>query len=427
MDTIFALASAQGKAGVAVVRISGPLAFRAGTALAGDLPEPRKTALRTLRDREGGFLDQALVLAFAEKASFTGEDTVELHLHGSLAVTRAVLTELSCQEGLRLADAGEFTRRALENGRIDLAQVEGLSDLIESETEAQRKQALRVFSGELGKKVDGWRSMLIEAASLLEATIDFADEEVPVDVTPDVLNLLTQTETEIRSELAGMRASERIREGFEVAIVGPPNAGKSTLLNYLSGRDAAITSEVAGTTRDIIEVRMDVEGLPVTLLDMAGLRETSDVVEKVGVARAEARAVAADLRVHLVPKGSRSLLPVLEMDILAEAKQDTPDSAFGVSGHTGQGVSELMRLVKSRLEGMVSGAGLVTRERHRLALEKGLRGLTLAKQLVRSGPGSYDLASEEIRVSNRFLESMVGRVDVEDLLDHIFSRFCVGK
>ena len=256
-DTIFALATAPGKAGVAVVRLSGTRVSEAADLLCGGLPSPRLASLRVLKDGEGRRLDEALVLYFPEKASFTGEAVLELQLHGSVAVVNQVLRVLSNIEGLRLAEPGEFTRRALENGCMDLAQVEGLADLIEAETEAQRQQALRVLSGDLGKIAEVWRNDLIRAAALIEATIDFADEEVPVDVTPEVNALLSETRKTLEREIAGVSVAERIRTGFEVAILGAPNVGKSTLLNALAGREAAITSEIAGTTRDVIEVRMD--------------------------------------------------------------------------------------------------------------------------------------------------------------------------
>ena len=286
MDTIFALSSAQGKAGVAVLRVSGPRAFDVCLALCGSLPELRCASVRTLRDANGERLDQALVLRFAAGSSFTGEDSVEFQTHGSVAVTSAVMAELSRFNDLRIAEPGEFTRRALDNGSLDAAQVEGLADLIDAETEAQRKQALRVLSGDLGNKAEKWRRDLIRSVALLEATIDFADEEVPVDVSAEVSTLVNGVRQQLQTEVAGIAVAERIRSGFEVAIVGAPNVGKSTLLNALAGRDAAITSELAGTTRDVIEVRMDLKGLPVTVLDTAGLRETDDQIEAMGVVRA---------------------------------------------------------------------------------------------------------------------------------------------
>ena len=307
MDTIFALASARGKAGVAVLRLSGPASWDAVLRLTPSLPAPRTAGLRRLV-ADGEYLDEALVLTFTEGASFTGEQAAELHLHGATATVAAVLRVLGDMPGLRQAGPGEFTRRALENGNLDLAQVEGLADLIEAETEAQRKQALRVLSGEIGARAQGWRKGLIRAAALLEATIDFADEDVPVDVTPEVRTLIADVMTTLRAELAGYGASERIRDGYEVAIVGRPNAGKSTLLNALAGREAAITSEFAGTTRDIIEVRMDLGGLPVTVLDTAGLREAEDAVEAIGVSRALDRAEKADLRVFLLDGADLPLL-----------------------------------------------------------------------------------------------------------------------
>ncbi len=276
MDTIFAQASAPGRAGVAVIRISGPRAFAIAEKITGKRPKGRESALRNLRGAEGEVIDQALMLSFPGPNSFTGEDVVELQVHGSIAVVRAMLSLLATLPETRMAEAGEFTRRALENEKLDLVQVEGLADLIEAETEAQRKQALRVLSGHLGARIEDWRKDLIRAAALLEATIDFADEEVPVDVTPEVDALLTKVGEELQAEARGTYVAERVRNGFEVAIIGAPNAGKSTLLNALAGRDAAITSEIAGTTRDVIEVRMDLGGLPVTLLDTAGLRDSDE-------------------------------------------------------------------------------------------------------------------------------------------------------
>jgi len=431
MDTIFALASARGKAGVAVIRVSGPAAIDAGKIVAGDIGAPFRTSLRWLRDKDGNLLDQGLVLFFPHGQSFTGEDVVEFHVHGSMAVINAILKRLSQIKGLRPAEPGEFTRRALENGRLDLAQVEGLADLVEAETEAQRRQALRIFEGRLGQLVDGWRNNLIRAAALIEATIDFADEEVPVDVSPEVTDAISETLKSLRAEAEGSRVSERIREGFEVAIIGKPNIGKSTLLNRLAGREAAITSEIAGTTRDIVEVRMDLGGLPVTLLDTAGIRETQDHVEKLGVARAIERADRADLRVLLLDGQGASAIgrQVGEDDIVVQAKADISreNNGLAISGKTGQGVDELVAEIAARLERKSLGAATATRLRHRIAMETAISCLERALDHVNSGSGLAELAAEELRSATRELDSLIGKVGVENLLDEIFASFCIGK
>ena len=426
MDTIFALASARGKAGVAVVRLSGPEAFSAARDLAGSLPDSR--GLRTLTRPDGVVLDQALVLVFQPGHSFTGEAVVEFHVHGSAAVVEALLRVLGDMEGLRMAEPGEFTRRALENGRLDLAQVEGLADLIDAETEAQRVQALRVLSGALGEKAERWRADLIRAAALLEATIDFVDEEVPVDVGPEVIALIDRVSAGLARDRDGVRVAERIRDGFEVAIVGPPNAGKSTLLNALAGREAAITSELAGTTRDVIEVRMDLAGLPVTVLDTAGLRETADVVEGLGIGRALARARAADLRVFLLLDGDRGTgLEPEGDDIVVAGKADLGHDGFAVSGRTGEGIDVLVGRIGDILSRRAAHAGTAIRERHRLAMVRALEALANARIAVEHGHAQAELAAEELHVAIRALDSVVGRIDVENLLDEIFSSFCIGK
>ncbi len=429
MDTIFALASARGKAGVSVIRISGPRAHDAMVRLAGDLPEARKASLRTLHESGGAVLDEALILRFDAGHSFTGEDSGELQVHGSAAVVNAVIRELSQLDGLRLAEPGEFTRRALENDRLDLARVEGLADLIDAETEAQRKQALRVFSGALGEKAEAWRRDLIRAAALIEATIDFADEDVPVDVRPEVESLLEGVIGELSRELEGVGAAERVRDGFEVALVGAPNTGKSTLLNYLAGREAAITSEVAGTTRDVIEVRMDIQGIPVTILDTAGLRETGDTVESIGVERTLQRAGQADLRVFLIDQeGEQPPMQVAKDDLVLLGKADLRGaSADGVSGVTGQGVRPMLAQIAAQLEGRVARVGVAIKERHRMAITRALGGLTATRPLLVDLPDSADLAAEELRGAIAALDSLVGRVDVEHILDEIFASFCIGK
>jgi tRNA modification GTPase len=427
MDTIYALATARGRSGLAVVRISGPAAFAAGLALCGMLPSPRVAGLRRLT-WGGELLDEALVVTFAEGASFTGEAVVELHCHGGPAVVGAVLRSLSEQPGLRLAEPGEFTRRALENGVLDLAQVEGLADLIDAETEAQRRQAVRVLSGSVGQKVDGWRRDLIRAGALLEATIDFADEDVPVDVSPEVLALINGLMADLGREAAGVAAAERIRDGFEVAIIGAPNAGKSTLLNQLAGREAAITSEIAGTTRDVIEVRMEIAGLSVTFLDTAGLRDTEDRLERAGIERALARAEAADLRLFLTDGSPLPLDPVGD-DLVVFGKADTKSGWSGpaVSGKTGQGVPELMARIGEILEDRVGSAGALVRERHRVAVTTAIAALAESRAEVVRPDSRVELAAEHLRRAVRALDALVGRVDVDDLLGEIFASFCIGK
>lgn len=430
MDTIFAPATARGRSGLAVIRVSGPDARSAGLAICTTLPEPRVAGLRRL-SWGGDVLDEALVLVFEKGASFTGEDVIEFQVHGGPAVVAAVMAALSAQPGLRLAEAGEFTRRALENGVLDLAQVEGLADLIDAETEAQRRQAVRVLAGDIGERVEVWRRSLLRAAALLEATIDFADEDVPVDVTPEVLALIDGLLGELRKQAAGVEAAERIRDGFEVAIVGRPNVGKSTLLNRMAGREAAITSEIAGTTRDVIEVRMDIGGLAVTFLDTAGLRDTDDVLEQAGIDRALARAEVADLRVFLVETDEEDLfLTPRPDDLIVKGKSDREHQAtsgLAVSGLTGAGVSEVLARVGGILQGRVGSAGTLVRARHRVAVTAAIDALEeVGREVVGQG-ARVEIAADGLRRAIRALDALVGRVDVEDLLGEIFASFCIGK
>lgn len=427
MDVIFALASARGKAGVSVLRLSGEGSHAAVARLCA-LPSLRRAALRRLV-WQGEVLDDALVLIFAKGASFTGEESAEFHLHGSSAVVAAVLRVLGGMEGLRLAEAGEFTRRALENGCLDLTQVEGLADLIDAETEAQRRQAFRVLSGAVGERVEVWRRDLVRAAALIEATIDFADEEVPIDVRPEVGEIIARLLENLERELRGSAVSERIRDGFEVAIVGAPNAGKSTLLNALAGREAAITSDIAGTTRDVIEVRMDLGGLPVTVLDTAGLRDSEDRIERIGVERALLRAAAADLRVFLLQEpGEALMLEPMPQDIVMLGKADERQNAEGaVSGRTGYGIEALIDGIRQRLSERAASAGLLIRERQRVALEKAVVALKTGESRLQQAIVLPELVAVELRSAMRALEALLGRVDVESLLDEIFSSFCIGK
>ena len=427
MDTIFALATAPGKAGVAVIRISGPQAFAVGQALAGSVPQAGMARVRRLLDGQGAHLDDALVLTFQAPHSFTGEDVVELQTHGSPATVKAVLAAISATRLARMAEPGEFTRRALENDRMDLAQVEGLADLIDAETEAQRVQALRVLSGSLGQLVEGWRENLLRAAALLEVTIDFADEEVPVDVTPEVVALLIPVMVDLRREIAGVDVAERIRDGFEVAILGAPNAGKSTLLNVLAGREAAITSDIAGTTRDVIEVRMDLRGLPVTVLDTAGLRDAGDEIERIGIDRARARAEAADLRVFLKSSPDEHPNITLEPDDIVLLGKADLHGAEGISGTTGQGVSALIDRITDILSNRAARQATATHARHAEAMKSALGALEAGLIEVKAGPDRTELAAENLRTAIRRLDSLIGRIDVEMVLGEIFSRFCLGK
>ena len=428
MDTIFALASAQGKAGVSVIRLSGPQALPTASKISGGALPTAGRALRVLSDQSGERIDEALVLTFAGPNSFTGEDTVEFQVHGSTSVVSAMLALLAEFDGVRLADPGEFTRRALENGKLDLSQVEALADLIDAETEAQRIQAQTVLAGGLGALAERWRVDLIRAASLIEVTIDFADEEVPVDVTDEVTALLAGVVSDLQPQITGVQIAERIRSGFEVAIVGAPNVGKSTLLNALAGREAAITSEYAGTTRDVIEVRMDLAGLPVTLLDTAGLRETDDHVEGIGIELAKKRAETADLRVFLAEDRNDIDLPIREQDIMLKPKADLLSGVPGaISGKTGQGVDDLVREIGRILKDRAGKAGIATRARHRDAMKAASDRLMSAQEILKRGPEFYDITAEDMRSAIRSLEMLVGRVGVENLLDEIFSSFCLGK
>ena len=426
MDTIFARATPPGRSGVAVIRISGAEAFNVPAFFGAAPVVPRRPALRRLL-WDGALLDEVLLLGFASGASFTGEDVLEIQCHGSIAVVNVLLEHLAQMPGLRPAEAGEFTRRALDNGNLDLTQVEALADLIDAETEMQRRLAARGFSGAFGNRIAGWRQSLLRAASLIEATIDFADEEVPEDVTPEVLRLLDGLLAEFRQAVAGVAFGERVREGFEVALVGAPNVGKSTLLNALAGRDAALTSEYAGTTRDVIEVRMDIAGLPVTLLDTAGVREGQDEVEAAGIERTRARAAAADLRIFLGPPPVGVEPRDSDIHVAPKADLGAEPNGLSVSGRTGQGISELVAAVGERLQTQQPSDILATRARHQEALQRGISAIELARARLLSDGGFPEMAAQDMREALRALDGLLGRVGVEDLLGEIFSSFCIGK
>ena len=427
MDTIFALASAPGKAGISIVRLSGPLAIIVAEKLTKSKLKEKQPNLRVIYDSDNHFIDQALILIFSKPCSFTGENVVEFHLHGSSAVVSSVIKLLGNFKGLRSAEAGEFTRCALENGKIDLAQVEGLADLIDAETDAQHKQAARIFNGALGEKTKEWRAKLVKAGALLVATLDFADEEVPEEVTPEVEKLINMVLSDLDKEIIGVQTAERIRSGFEVAIVGAPNLGKSTLLNYLVGRDAAITSNVSGTTRDVIEVKLDLRGLPVTILDTAGIRKSDDKVEEIGISRALERSSLSDLRIVLTEDGEYpSGLKKRDTDIICIAKDDQGNRG-GVSGKTGAGIDRLKNNIWDILNDKAQYVGIATRERHKSSMVNAKKFLGNAVVSLRDGPEYYDITAEEIRAATSALDSLIGRIGVEDVLDEVFSSFCLGK
>lgn len=436
-DAIFALASGRGRAGVAVVRVSGPAAHAAILALAESCPNPRLAGLRILRHpqtREE--LDQALVLWFPAPNSFTGEDVAEFHIHGGLAVSRAVLDALAAVPGTRPAEAGEFTRRAFHNGRLDLTAVEGLADLIAAETDQQRRQALRQARGFSAAAYDHWRRRLIAAQAYVEAGIDFADEELPENVMANARPEVAALAADITAALADGGRGERLRDGLEVAIVGPPNAGKSSLLNALAKRDVAIVSARAGTTRDVLEAHLDLAGYPVTLVDTAGLREVGDEIEAEGIRRARARAEAADLRLVLVPAACWPTLPADVTDLAASkailviSRADERPEATGalrLSVATGEGLDALLTRLREAAEtAMGRGEGaLITRARHRDHLRRALAHLTMF--LEKEWAGREELAAEELRLAARALGSITGQVGVEEVLGAIFSEFCIGK
>ncbi len=438
-DTIFALATAPGRAGIAVVRVSGPKADAALSALTRrPLPSERKAVLRSLFGNTGNDrIDEALIFRFAKPNSYTGENTVEFQIHGGKAVVASLLQALAAQEGLRLAEPGEFTRTAVLNGRLDLTQAEAIADLIAAETEAQRHQALRQFEGALAALYEDWRARLIRAAAWIEASIDFADEDVPDSASRDARAALLAVANEIRSHLDDGRRGEILRDGLHVAVIGPPNAGKSSLVNALARRDVAIVSPVPGTTRDVIEVRLDLKGYPVVLADTAGLRESADAIEEEGVRRALARAEAADLRMLVLDASSPH--PPLEGGSNREAVRggetltlwnkcdlvtDRTRPGLYVSAKTGEGFSGLIDALAQRAESGLSSseAPLITRARYRDALKEAAGALDLA--VAAEEP---ELAAEHIRIALNAIGRITGRVDLDDLLDVVFRDFCIGK
>ncbi|HRJ12780.1 MAG TPA: tRNA uridine-5-carboxymethylaminomethyl(34) synthesis GTPase MnmE [Alphaproteobacteria bacterium] len=430
--TIFALSSAPGIGAIALVRISGPDALRALRQLSGHREFEPRMAVRLELKFENQILDDAIALYFAAPNSFTGEDVVELNLHGGRAVVQGVLAALGKMDGLRLAEPGEFTRRAFENEKLDLTQAEAIADLIHAETSLQRAQALGQLGGGLSDLYHGWAGRLTKLLAHAEAEIDFPDEDLPDGInqklTPDIQTMIS----ELQNHLNDGRRGERLRDGIQIAIIGAPNAGKSTLLNALAQRDVAIVTEIAGTTRDVIEVHLDLGGYPVTLLDTAGLRATDDIVEAEGIRRAHSRARDADLKLCLFdsrmePDAATHAL-VDENSIVVLTKNDLAQSGIrgiDISATNGKGIDDLLAEMTRRLEEIFSTVRDVpslTRARHREALEETLSALQRAITAQ-----SAELIAEDLRLALRALGRITGRVDVEDLLDKIFRDFCIGK
>jgi tRNA modification GTPase len=438
-QTIFALSSGRPPSAIAIVRVSGPQAGPALTALGGKIP-PARTATRVLlRDADGQPLDDAVVLWFPGPASATGEDVAEFHVHGGRAVLASIFAGLASLENMRAAEPGEFTRRAFENGKLDLTEAEGLDDLIHADTDRQRRQALRQLKGLLGDRARDWRARIIEASALIEAGIDFSDEgDVPAELIVPALGKIRTLLEEIEKVLAAQGQSERLRDGLVVAIAGPPNVGKSTLMNQLARREVAIVSPHAGTTRDVIEVQLDLDGYPVTVIDTAGIRETDDPVEQEGVRRARARAAEADLVLWLADaanekvehSGPTPVWRVRNKIDLDEASRPMADTAirtgFWISAKSGDGVPELIAGLVGFAEGYFGATevGLISRARQRQLLQETAASLHRSMDVAEEGE---ELAAEELRVAAHSLGRLLGRVDVEDILDVIFREFCVGK
>jgi len=424
-DTIFALSSGALPAGIAVVRVSGTRAGKALTMLAGRLPEPRRAVTATLRDSAGDMLDRALVLWLPGPATATGEDIAEFHLHGGRAVVAAVLAALGTLEGLRMAEPGEFTRRAFVNGRLDLTQAEGLADLLSAETDAQRRQALRLAEGGMGKLIDGWRARLLALSARVEAAIEFSEDE------DDVPSIAPGDIADIQALAADMQAAidrppaERLRDGVRIVVAGPANAGKSSLINALAGREAAIASPIAGTTRDLIEVPLSIAGMPCLLIDSAGLRESGGHVEQIGMARARAAIDAADLILWLglpedCPDESRSILVRTKVDL---ARNVAAGGHVATSVVTGEGLDALRQLIEVRIRSLLPPPDAVAlNARHRERIGEALEELDAAAQQQ-----DLLLMAEHLRQARIALDRIAGRAGVEEMLDALFGRFCIGK
>ena len=439
-DTIFALSSGPGRAAIAVIRVSGPVVTKLLGEMASDVPAPRQAALRRIQNpRTGEHLDDALVLRFAAPASATGEDLAEFHVHGGRAVVAAVLEAIESIPGCRPAEPGEFAHRAFINGKIDLTAAEGLADLIDAETDAQRRQAIRLADGQLAGLYDDWRQKLIECQALVEAAIDFSDES---DVADDAVRAATDRvkalHEQIVSHLGNARRGEIIRTGFRVVIAGPPNAGKSTLLNALARRDAAIVSDEPGTTRDAIDVHMSLDGLPVRLTDTAGIRETTGKVESEGIRRAHENARQADMVIWLFdirdpvePQSEIAAQPIQVLRVANKSdehlgRSEAASRDLMISAKTGQGVDQLIDLIVSKAHDCLGSEDDLVPVTARQTFHLG-QAVEHLGGFLESPANDLELRAEDLRRAADCMGRLTGRIDVEDILDQIFSRFCIGK
>ena len=442
--TIYALSTGPGVSGIAVVRVSGKEAAEVVKQLTGDdLPAPRVAVLKKLKNSNTNeMIDEGIVLWFPGPNSYTGEDLAEFHVHGSRAVVSALHSSISGIKNCRLAEPGEFTKLAFQNGKINLLKAEGIADLVSAETEIQRKQAVEIMSGKSSDKFTSWRAKLLKILAHVEAKIDFPDEDLPKDTLDEIQNISNQVSKEIEKVLDDQKVGERIREGFKIAIVGPTNAGKSSLLNYLSKRDVAIVSEIAGTTRDVIETHLNLDGYPVVVSDTAGIRESKNEIEKKGIKLALNRAEDADLKLIIVDAKSVDFTSVLkelidENAILVVNKSDLIAGNINrelkkydhilVSIKNNLNLDKLILKIKKKLENKFISYGdiLITRERHRQHLEQCISHLKNFKN--KNGSEDYDKAAEDLRLATRHLGMIVGKVDVEEILGSIFNDFCIGK
>ncbi len=433
-DTIFALSSGIGRAGVAVVRVSGPAASIVAGSLSGKSLTPRRAILTELcNKRTGVVIDHGLLLWFPAPASFTGEDVVEFHIHGGRAVVGALLDCLGEFEGLRAAGPGEFTRRAFQNGKLDLTSAEGLSDLVAADTELQRRQALKQLSGEVPRIAQSWRQRLVDSQALIEAHLDFPDEnEIPVDITREIESDLAELGICFTDALAGRRKSEIVRDGGVVLIAGAPNSGKSTLINRIASRDVAIISEIPGTTRDLLEITIDLLGLPVTFIDSAGIREASDAIEKLGITRTREKVKEAHIVLWLSANDAVPAEPDLshpnlwtvntKSDLLSVKMTDS-----GISALTGEGVADLLiKIYDDLVSGHATGEPSLLVSRRQFASVSAASD-AVSRGIERLRSGQLELVAEELRVASSYLDEMIGVIRNDELLDEVFSRFCLGK